>query len=502
MAAGDQAAAEKPQRTEASRRAQHLAALCHVLFTRLKHLHGLTKPCGKLVKVAAAVVAGRKAARQNSHSSGRHLLIGLKPRERRLVRMAVNFDRLRDEEAWQASRQPSNKKLTALGIAARMAAIVQLAEGLDHSRTRATLLRGVDDNGETVTLYVHGGIKVQDDVEAARARLHLWNEVALRPIADIEVGEPPAEQRPLVTTDDTTAAAGRRIMLRQFEQLLAREYGAGDSDDVEFVHEMRVAIRRLRAAMRVFAKAFGGKLAAASAKLRESADVLGKARDADVFLEFLEDVAGHDRQQTRWFLKTLIRNEKRARRRHYVRLRDVLRGRRHRKFMDELYASLLHPQAADVSPSGLTQPVIDGARRALRRNLKRVLSFGRDLEMISDDDQHQLRIACKKLRYTAEFFAALYPAELERLQSSMEQLQELLGQAHDADVYIRRLSQYYKRRRKKGTARAAKALQLIRRQLRRRKARFLSKAAAAWKRFLAPPFQAELRQRFRRARPA
>ena len=71
-----------------------------------------------------------------------------------------------------------------------------------------------------------------------------------------------------------------------------REHRRGYAEDIEVIHETRVAVRRLRTALRMFRAHVSGRFATERAELGRLADALGLARDADVFVEFLREQAG------------------------------------------------------------------------------------------------------------------------------------------------------------------------------------------------------------------
>jgi CHAD domain-containing protein len=89
------------------------------------------------------------------------------------------------------------------------------------------------------------------------------------------------------------AAAG--VVRRRADELFAEQEGVLDTDDIERVHDMRVATRRLRAALEIFADCWvGGMKSEHKAVLEEVkalADALGERRDPDVQVEELEKVA-------------------------------------------------------------------------------------------------------------------------------------------------------------------------------------------------------------------
>ncbi|HRL14208.1 MAG TPA: CHAD domain-containing protein, partial [Aggregatilineales bacterium] len=93
--------------------------------------------------------------------------------------------------------------------------------------------------------------------------------------------------QPLQPTDQMSEA-GRKIVLRDFVEMLRREAGSILGEDSEEVHKMRVATRRMRSASRLFEPYYRGKvIRPLTDGLRRTARTLGAVRDLDVLLEDL-----------------------------------------------------------------------------------------------------------------------------------------------------------------------------------------------------------------------
>jgi CHAD domain-containing protein len=102
-------------------------------------------------------------------------------------------------------------------------------------------------------------------------------------------------------------AAAKRVVKVRAKEVFKHSKGVLDLDDVERVHDMRVATRRLRAALEVFEECFPGKrYRKALKKVKALADALGERRDADVEIEFLEGLTGEVATEDREPLEALI----------------------------------------------------------------------------------------------------------------------------------------------------------------------------------------------------
>jgi CHAD domain-containing protein len=117
--------------------------------------------------------------------------------------------------------------------------------------------------------------------------------------------------------EDSFARAAARVIEVRAEEVFALAGGVLDLEDPEPVHDMRVATRRLRAALEIFEPCFPRKRRRKALKrVKALADALGARRDADVEIELLEgviaDVQGEDREALERLLDGLREEQGRA----------------------------------------------------------------------------------------------------------------------------------------------------------------------------------------------
>lgn len=204
----------------------------------------------------------------------------------------------------------------------------------------------------------------------------------------------------------------------------------------EGVHQMRVGLRRARAALAVF----GPLLPDEPVKrfrndLRWLGRELGGARDLDVFvheiLAPIEPFRGDDPAFKR------LRDEALALRAEcHAAVREVLRSPRYARLVLELGAWLSargwRNQPLSEASARLFAPARDFAGEWLDRRHRRVRRLGRRLDA-SDEARHALRIELKKLRYGAEFFRDLFPGRgAKRYLRRSARVQATLGHCNDA----------------------------------------------------------------------
>lgn len=229
-----------------------------------------------------------------------------------------------------------------------------------------------------------------------------------------------------------------RIILSNCDHFVANFASLRESDDPESIHQMRVALRRLRAALAMFKRVIPcGEFELFRAEARDLASAMGPARDSDALRELIEDgPLAHlgDKKNFTPLLEALEARRVEA----YRDARVMLESPRATGFVLRLSAFVARrgwrnavsgPQLAS-----LTEPVVVFASEALERLYKRVLRRGRNLASLPDEQRHQARIALKNLRYGAEFFAPCYegPREAAGFIRPMAVLQNLLGAHNDA----------------------------------------------------------------------
>jgi len=457
-----------------------MAEVCDRIFEQTAHLHGLTRTVRPLLGLAAVLYDsyGPRGDERGPEDLTQALKVSvpdLSPAQRRIV-LGSLCPNGPQEEAVGA------REAVAREVARRMAAILQIADGLDDARTCDATIAAALDDGQALELLVSGGQAVRDNVAAAAERLALWNSLMPRPIRTVVVYEGKTPPSPLLPENPTFADVARRVFQTQWEQFTSRAYGLRCGEDIEYVHEMRVALRRVRAALKVFRRAVNGALPAFRDEVRQLADALGAVRDADVFLVFLRRYAAGAPAEHLPYLRRFIRSEQRKRRRHYRALLDLFESERFadlRRRYDPILNGGLQSLAGEAD-----EPLALHAPRILKQRLKQVARYRRRLDQFSPEEQHALRIQCKKLRYTAEFFSDVYAAGLKALIAPMTEMQDALGDVHDADVYRERVLRHHRRRRTgQGDAAEDAASAALLAHLQSWREESLSRAASTWRAF-------------------
>ncbi|HET7888402.1 MAG TPA: CHAD domain-containing protein [Bradyrhizobium sp.] len=202
--------------------------------------------------------------------------------------------------------------------------------------------------------------------------------------------------------------------------------------DAEAVHQMRVGLRRLRAAISLFGELLPGpRTADIKHELKWLTGELAPAREIDVFLAERIKPLGRSSTPKRGF-RALEKHFAAQRKTAFHKARAALATARYRRLLIDVLEWLALRGAG--APAAET-PIGDFAAALMQRRTRKVRKQGRHLNELSPRQRHKLRIKVKKLRYAVDFFEALYPAkadeELARFSGRLKKIQDALGALND-----------------------------------------------------------------------
>ncbi len=232
-------------------------------------------------------------------------------------------------------------------------------------------------------------------------------------------------------------AAARLSLWEGLRQLAANAGPLLESKDPEIVHQMRVAIRRLRAAISVFGSLLvGADGEKVLAEIKWLARALGAARDLDVFIEEILDPVDREFKSEIAVLRKGFLARRAAR---YRALRQALNSPEFARLLFDC-ASWIEGGAwleAKESKTARRQPVIEHAAKVLEKRRIKAALFGDDLYHLAPNELHEARIAIKKLRYAGEFFHSIFDGETVKIyQRRLSRIQDKLGEFNDINVAI------------------------------------------------------------------
>ena len=229
------------------------------------------------------------------------------------------------------------------------------------------------------------------------------------------------------------SAAGEvclEVLESGLRHLQANEEGVRLSQVPEFVHQTRIASRRLRSALKAFVPLFdSASVERFQDELRWLGNALNSARNWDVFIaESLPAICATlpDEPGLNW-LAARVDAERDTQR---ERARKALESARYQSLVLEMGAWLAAPRWGDAALAGT--PAEEFGVAVLSKRHRKLKKSGRDFAHLDVGERHGVRIAAKKLRYAAEFFAPLFPAKRGRKYlEALERLQDVLGDLND-----------------------------------------------------------------------
>ncbi len=255
-----------------------------------------------------------------------------------------------------------------------------------------------------------------------------WQETIL-PLAE-RLGAAPVVE---VRADDPWSEAGRKVLAGHLGRVLARAAGVVSGEDPEEVHAMRVATRRMRAAMRVFGGAYDRRVTRAHLDdLRLLGGRLGVVRDLDVWLGLLADDARRRSKRDRAGLRVLAAAWEADRAARHADLAAVIASPWFADVATGLAAFVETPGAAARVVAPRTPNLVrDRVPSVLWGDYQAVSAYGAELELVDIVALHQLRIEAKWLRYTLEFVREPLGPPATDLIRRVVILQDQLGEIHD-----------------------------------------------------------------------
>jgi triphosphatase len=235
---------------------------------------------------------------------------------------------------------------------------------------------------------------------------------------------------------DTVRDGVRHIVARHLHRLRLHDPGTRTGEDPESLHDMRVATRRLRAAVRVFAGGIPARLQNSMRReLQWLGQLLGPVRDLDVQMAKLESftaAAPAGFRPALGCLREYMEGERARRRAGMLAGLDTARYFRLLLRLERFADARAHGRSRDAASQ---EPIVIAGQRAIKRAFRRLIKRGDRIQATPHpEDLHALRIRAKRLRYLLEFLRELTGKPGRRLVKRLTALQDLLGSYHDAVV--------------------------------------------------------------------
>jgi triphosphatase len=384
---------------------------------------------------------------------------------RRRIELEAPASTRLDPDAWPES--PARELVDELRGAARLRALFTIRQRRHERRVSAP---------DGTALFTHDEVEVHSgrtvvgsftalEVESADGREALLERLAAvleasgvltpEPRSKEEIARGMVEERglhptvhplpkvprtPGIGADDSLANAGRKVLRLHLARMLASEAGTRSGVDIEDLHKMRVATRRMRAVWRVFDGAYKpGVQRRYVRELRDVATALGMVRDLDVMLEGLAAYRAGLPDEGAAAMEPLREEWQRQREAYRVELIKLLDSRDYLDFVEDYLDFTDTVGAGELPvPPGAPALVRDTAVGRIWTAYERVRAHAVTLAWADVMALHALRIDCKRLRYTLESFREVLPPRADLLIAEVVRLQDHLGLLNDADVAAHR----------------------------------------------------------------
>ena len=242
-----------------------------------------------------------------------------------------------------------------------------------------------------------------------------------------------------LTAQERGDVAASAVLRRLLAVIEANVPGTLGDVDAEFLHDLRVAVRRSRAVQRELRGVFPpSELAHFRKEFRWLQQATGRARDIDVYVLEFDDFRLHLPEAVRGDLDpllTVLQRRRAGARRGMVR---ALRSERARSLLRDWERFLAGIESGGVSGGpDAARPIGDLAGARIAKVYRRMVKMGRAIDAESPPDAyHEIRKQGKELRYLLELFGApLYPADVVKpMTKVLKSFQDVLGRHQDREV--------------------------------------------------------------------
>ena len=441
--------------------ARFVGELATALFDITINFHNLPPNRRSLTEVAGTLHnIGLVSNPEEHHTHGRDILlennlIGFDDVDQRILAFSTALHR----KKFKTKRSEREAALTnlpteALKDAETIAALVRIADGLDYSGDQSLSLKSLSIEGDEILITIEGP-SANENGARALYKSDMWRNIFDIPIQFIVDGSrvrlpetakepklmltaPKKVKSPGLVPTDPMSEAGRKILRFHFYRMLENDPGTRLGEDIEALHDMRVATRRMRSAVPIFVAYFDKKIIGRFNKdLRRTGRALGRVRDLDVFMEKAQIYIQSTKELDQHLLDPLINDWKEEREAARIIMLKYLESNRYKQFLDD-FEKFLETEGAGaieqpkISPSPYlvfqAVPILIYQRDSVVRGYANIIH---DAPLAT---LHALRIDIKRFRYALEFFREVLGDGANSVIAKSVKLQDHLGDLNDADV--------------------------------------------------------------------
>jgi CHAD domain-containing protein len=426
----------------------HAAAVTQAaehFFRLLQPVHHLDDSLLPILKAAAMLHdTGRSVSKKQHQIQGYQQLLlqplaDLPDTTRIIVAVTAFLHRGQISSARLAQAIPHSLPPAAIEQASGIAALVRLAAGLTPRRTPGVHIGQVAISTRLIAIELLGA-RTRKLERRIQRKSNLWQLIYGKKLAWRWINlKRPLEPEPVVAQDgasdilpqDSIRAAGIRIMSVQVARMISGAEAVRLAQDPEAIHNLRVACRRLRSAFRVFGDTLvDDNFEACRIGLRVCGDMLGSVRNQEVMLGLLLGFKMSDPTGRIPAMDSIVGRWEKTCDQARRSLVDYIEGKAFKALIAQLQHLVCSP---DSSPAIVKRRcrVKVMAKQHLHSASLRVLAYDKVIKTASLEELHKLRIECKRLRYSLEFFRSLLGSDSAMILTRLVDTQIQLGALHD-----------------------------------------------------------------------
>ncbi|MEY8829276.1 CHAD domain-containing protein [Sedimentitalea sp. XS_ASV28] len=240
----------------------------------------------------------------------------------------------------------------------------------------------------------------------------------------------------LIGQDEAAYHAANSIICTYLPIARANEKGIINDTDTEFLHDYRIALRKIRSVLSLFSGVYSEKATLRlKTRFSELMSPTGRLRDLDVYLAEKDKFFALLPNTLHPGLAQLFDMFADQRKEAQTALSNHLKSKAYRQEVGDLVDLFAKGKKIKRGPDA-DRPALDYSRALIWKRYRKVCKIAAGIDAQTEDEEvHRLRIQCKKLRYLMEFFGPVFPkAEFQNILKPLKRLQDNLGLFNDYSV--------------------------------------------------------------------
>ncbi len=246
----------------------------------------------------------------------------------------------------------------------------------------------------------------------------------------------PQELKP---TEDSVCSFAAQNLLPNITAMQTEIAASADAHDIEHIHHLRVSSRRIRTALELFQQCLPSKKGDQwRRQMRNVTKALGDTRDTDVQIDRLNKIYKKlPDKKYRPGIRRLLLRQSQVREKLQQEVDALVTVMEKKKTLSQINKRFEQFVGVEAGKQSNAQALFNMAFAAISHRLDDFLSYEEYIRQAENKKElHAMRIAAKRLRYCMEIFASLYNDKLETPLDIIRNVQTVLGEIHDCDVWI------------------------------------------------------------------